>query len=52
MKNRKGMIPNYKQKKILAEKGYDPKCWNVVKEDEETILIVNKASGKTEIVKK
>lgn len=52
MKNRRGMIPTYNQKKILSDKGYDPKCWNVIKEEEETILIVNKTSGQTEIVKK
>lgn len=49
---KKEMIPSKEQKMLIAKAGYEPNKWNVVNDESETMMIINKSTKQTEIIKK
>lgn len=43
--------PTLKQKKAIKANGLDPKNWNVVTQTADDLLIINKKSKKTRIIR-
>lgn len=44
------LIPNDKQKKLMAKKGYNPAMWNVLKEDNKSLIIQAKGGSATKVI--
>jgi hypothetical protein len=49
---KRGKKPTREQRKFLISKGYEVKCYLVVKNTPDELTILNKETGQTEIVRR